>query len=249
MISPKIMVAIPCYQGNVNVKCMESVLQLSSLLRDINVEMEFYSITFESLIPRARNACASHFLNTNCTHLLFIDGDIIFNPTDVIKMIKSKKEVIAGSYPKKALKFELMKKAIENSSSLQEFIAKSVNYASNFKKDGEKKGSIIEVLDAPTGFMMIARPVFIKLINKFPEIKYKNDIVAYKPNEYKEYMYDFFQSTIIENRYLSEDYGFCRLYQQLDNSKIFIDFSINLIHVGNFNFIGNPFLRYFEPKE
>ena len=248
-MNPRIMVAIPCYQGNVQVKCMESVLKLSSLLRDLNIEMEFFTITFESLIPRARNGCAGYFLNSKCTHLLFIDGDIIFNPVDVIKMINAKKEVIAGSYPKKSIKYELLENACKSSVNLQEAIAKSVNYASNFKKDGEKQGSIIEVLDAPTGFMLIARPVFTKLMNEFPEIKYKNDIVVYKASEYKDYMYDFFQSTIIDGRYLSEDYGFCRLYQKLPNSKIFIDFSINLTHVGNFNFVGNPYLRYFEPKE
>jgi hypothetical protein len=245
-MNPKIMVAIPCYQGNAHIKCMESVMNLSKLLHDQNMEMDFFTITFESLIPRARNVCACHFLNSNCTHLLFIDADIVFNPYDVLKMIMHKKHIVSGSYPKKALKFELIKEAAESSENMQEFLAKSVNYASNFKKDGEIKGTLVEVLDAPTGFMLISRPVFHRLIDKYPEIKYKNDIQAYKSYEYKEYLYDFFQSSVIDNRYLSEDYGFCRLWQGINDSKIFIDFSIKLIHIGAFMFIGNPLLRYFK---
>lgn len=248
-MNPHLMVAIPCYQGNVHVKCMESVMTLSNILKDLSIKMEFFTITFESLIPRARNVCASHFLNSNCTHLLFIDADIMFNPTDVVKMLNHKKPIVTGSYPKKALKFELIKEAANNSESIQEFIAKSVNYASNFKKDGEVKNTLVEVLDAPTGFMLISRPVFTKLMHNYPEIKYTNDIHAYKQYEHKGYMYDFFKSCVTEGRYLSEDYGFCRLWQNLDNSKIFIDFSIKLIHIGQFYYFGNPLYRYFEPKE
>jgi hypothetical protein len=228
---------------------MESVMILSNMLSELSIKMEFVTITFESLIPRARNACACHFLNSSCTHILFIDADIMFNPKDVIKMILHKKHIVAGSYPKKALKFDLIKEAASSSSSMSEFISKSVNYASNFKKDGEVNNALVEVLDAPTGFMLIARPVFIKLVNEYPEIKYTNDIQAYKLYEYKGHMYDFFQSCVIEGRYLSEDYGFCRLYQKIENSKIFIDFSVQLVHIGQFYYFGNPLYRYFEPKE
>ena len=245
----KIMVAIPCYQGNCHVRCMESVMALSHLLRNNNIGMQFFTITFESLIPRARNVCAAHFLNSDCTHLLFVDSDIMFHPQDVLKLFNAKKPIISGTYPKKALNFEHMKEALLTSESYQEFIAKSVNYASNFKKNGEHEGTIYEVLDAPTGFMLIQRTVFLKLINNYEHIKYKNDVKTYKQYEYKEHFYDFFQSSVIENRYLSEDYGFCRLWQNLENSKIFIDFSINLIHIGNFEFIGNPIKRYFKLKQ
>ena len=81
------------------------------------------------------------------------------------------------------------------------------------------------------------------MIHNFPDIRYKNDINAYKQYEYKGFFYDFFQTGVFEQRYLSEDFGFCRKLQELQ-IPIFVDLSINLIHIGNFYYFGCPFKRY-----
>ena len=50
----KLFVATPAYGGHVNVQYMQSILNLQQLLNRQNVEMQFYTIPFDSLIPRAR---------------------------------------------------------------------------------------------------------------------------------------------------------------------------------------------------
>ena len=47
----------------------------------------------------------------------------------------------------------------------------------------------------------------------------------------------------VDNRYLSEDYFFCRLWQQL-GGKIWLEPSIKLNHIGSYTFEGNPELMF-----
>ena len=236
---PKLFVATPCYGGQVHNGYFKSMLELVKLM-----DTEVFTIPFESLIPRARNVCASAFMKSDCTHMIFIDADITFNPKDINGMIECNKDVIAGVYPKKSLKLDMIKKHSENASNLSSLIAKSVGYAFNAKKGKIAPPGIIEVMDAPTGFLLIKRSVIVKLMVAYSDRKYKNDIQAYEAYSKDGYFYDLFPSfvdidTKNEKRFLSEDYGFCRLWQKLEG-EIFADLRVNLNHTGQFTYIGCP---------
>jgi hypothetical protein len=249
----KLFVATPCYNGQVNVKYMQSVMNLQSILSNFNIGMQYFTIPFDSLIPRARNACVTRFMSTDCTHLMFIDADIEFNPNDVVKMIKIDKDVLGGCYSKKAIDFSAIHRNFNQVQNTMELIQSAGKYAFNFKESESHKieNGCIEVLDAPTGFLMIKRKVFTRMIEEYPEREYINDVVPYKFSDNDKF-YDFFPSSIFEEdngstRYLSEDYGFCRLWQKLEG-EIYIDLTISLNHIGQFTYCGNPmsFFRYNE---
>ena len=87
----KLMVAMPCYQGVCHVLCAKQLLKLQNLLQSKNIEMELFTLESESLIFKSRNVCASAFLKSNCSHLMFIDSDILFNPSDVVKLLNHKR--------------------------------------------------------------------------------------------------------------------------------------------------------------
>ena len=55
----------------------------------------------ESLVTRARNNLIAKGMETDSTHPMFIDADIGFDFTDVIKLLIADKDVIGGLYPKK----------------------------------------------------------------------------------------------------------------------------------------------------
>ena len=55
----------------------------------------------ESLITRARNKSLNKFMNTDCSHLLFIDSDIEFQPEAVMDLLLFDKDVSCCVYPKK----------------------------------------------------------------------------------------------------------------------------------------------------
>jgi hypothetical protein len=91
------------------------------------------------------------------------------------------------------------------------------------------------VLDGPTGFMLIKRCVFENMQKAYPELNCKND---HQNRDFDEY-HAAFDCMIdpVSKRYLSEDYAFCRRWQQM-GGKIYADTQTTLGHVGNLPFNG-----------
>ena len=240
----KLFIAMPCYQGNCNVTCMESVMGTVLLCQASNIKFKLFTLTSESLIPRARNVCASAFMKSDCSHMLFVDADIIFNPRDVLKMIRYDVDIIAGAYLKKSLNFEKVKEHIGLSDSIESLIEKSGSYAVNPQPEhmnllGET--TLCKVQEAPTGFMMIKRCVFEEMKKSNIVSSYVNDISSYQ--KYTDgscgTMWNYFPNCVINQRLLSEDYGFCNIANEC-NINVFIDASVKLIHVGQFYYFGDP---------
>jgi hypothetical protein len=241
---PKIFVATPCYAGQVHVKYMESIMALQQTLLQHNIGFEFFNIPFDSLIPRARNASVTRFMGSDdATHLLFIDADIQFHPMSVVKMMGEDKDVICGCYPKKAVDFEAVKNNYSKTSNQIELIQSAVRYAYNFKPQRSHKieRGVVEILDAPTGFMLVKKSVIRTMIHKYPETEYVNDVKAYQVKP-EDRFYDLFQSQVFNRRYLSEDYGFCRLWQNMGGS-IHADLTVRLNHIGQFCYFGDPMVH------
>jgi hypothetical protein len=240
---PKIFVATPCYAGQVHVRYMESVISLSRMLSQNGIGMEFFSIPFDSLIPRARNTSITKFMNDDSsTHIIFIDSDIQFHPTSVMKMLKEDKDIIAGCYPKKAIDWETMHKNHAKTSNTVELIQSSVKYAYNMKPQRTHtiERGCVEVMDAPTGFLMIKKSAIREMIHAYPETEYVNDVGAYQAEGSR--FFNLFQSQVFDGRYLSEDYGFCRLWHKM-NKPIFADLTVKLNHIGQFSYLGDPLLH------
>lgn len=217
------MIASPAYNGQVNVEFMTSLLELQK-----QVSFEFFTVPFDSLIPRARNHCVSHFLESNCTHLLFIDADIQFKPSDVMKMLKFDLGMVCGIYPKKSLCFE----NIDKPRTYEELLKQSVcfNYNSFVERVNE---DVIEVKEAATGFMLLEKWELIAYVheNKIPT--YFSDIGAYG----SKIVYDIFQCGVHNNRYLSEDYYFCMKWRE-SKRKVFVYTKCVLNHIGRMQYIG-----------
>ena len=239
-MSTRLFIAYPCYQGTCNVKSMESISALFLLCTCADVKFEFFPLTSESLISRARNVCASAFLQSACTHMLFVDSDIVFDPCDVLKMVSHKKHVVCGLYPKKVITLDDIKQHCGNCTTFKELVEKCSKYACNFDTHQSRESNIlIETYDIATGFVLFSRFVFEEIKSSCPEIRYKNDIVSYTSYTADGYMYNFFPVGVSNERYLSEDYGFSHLWRSLGH-KLYADISIKLVHIGQFNFYGNP---------
>ena len=237
-------IATPCYGGQVNVLFMESIINLVMECQKNKIKCLFFKIPFESLIPRARNVCASAFMKSKCTHMIFIDSDIQFKASDVIQMISTNVDLIGGSYPTKNINSTLFEANKTKSTLYKDVISKSVNYTSKqFKsKITEKNKKHLECSFIATGFMLIKQTVFKNIIEACGEaIKYRNDIPAYTQHTVNDELYDFFQTKIIDKKYMSEDYGFCKLWESI-GGKIYTDLTIKLNHIGTMTYYGDPLL-------
>ena len=96
-------VATPMYGGMNHGLYAKACLDLQALCMAYGVQVKFSFLFNESLITRARNYLVDEFIHrSECTHMLFIDSDIHFNPQDVIALLALDKEVSGGPYPKKA---------------------------------------------------------------------------------------------------------------------------------------------------
>ena len=235
-------------------------MQLVALAASKKIELQFGTIGNESLITRARNTLVQLFMDGDHSHLLFIDSDIAFNPEAVIRMLEYDKDVVTGIYPRKTIDWIKVKKRLKEDPNMSEdeLLAASLQYNLNVK-DPDKilldKG-FIEVMDGPTGFMLIKRDVFVEMAKQYPELKFVPDQhinqshdKRFEYHKTSDWNYTFFD-TMIEpetKRYLSEDYAFCRLWQNM-GGKIYADILSGMTHYGNYAFKGNVATQFKDSK-
>jgi hypothetical protein len=242
----KLFIATPCYGGSLTEPYFKSILRLVFFCDKHAIPLHFGTIANESLVTRARNTLTAFFLNSDCTHLFFVDADIEFNVEDVIKLIAANKDVAVGAYPKKGINWQTVKKYVSNNPEAtdNDLSCAGSEYAINFNFVNNDfsinvEDGLIALKDAGTGFMLIKREVIEKMCANHPELQYNNDINVDK--ELDKYTYALFD-TIIDGearRYLSEDYTFCRRWQNM-GGKIWLDPSIVLNHYGSYAYRGNP---------
>jgi len=245
-------VATPMYGGMNHGLYMKACLDLQGLCYQYGVQIKFSFLFNESLITRARNYLVDEFIHrSECTHMLFLDSDISFNPQDVIALLALDKEVAGGPYPKKAIKWKSVKKAVEKKPDIDPQILEKVtgDYVFNPVK-GTAQFSVtepLEVLEIGTGFMMIRREVFEKMTEQYPTIRYKPDHVGQANFDGSRYIHAFFDTVIDtkdsitgggSDRYLSEDYMFCQMWRKIGGS-IWLCPWMKTSHIGTYHFQGD----------
>lgn len=245
-----ILLAIPCYDRLISEPTMMSVIKTIMYFRKYNIKFAIATIT-DSLINRARNNMVAKFMaQEQLTHMMFIDADIGFEPEDVIKLLWHNQEIITAAYPIKSINWDQVKQNVEKGIEPDALLENSVRFVINPIKDKNTNSmsvinGAVEVFDAGTGFMLIKREAILKLIDAYPHLKYIDDTGALNKEE-QDWTYAFFNSYIDSNskRFLSEDYGFCRYWQDIDG-KIFADPTITLMHLGRMEYTGSM-ITYLE---
>lgn len=257
----KFFIATPCYGGQLMEPYFRSTVKLMTFFNQHQIPLAFGTIANESLVTRARNVLLAYFLNSDYTHLLFIDADIEFQVDDVLKLYAADRDVIVGAYPKKGVAWQRIKDNMQAADTTKPFTDKEIaaygsDYAINFKfvnkesKTVAVDNGLIKLHDAGTGFMMIKREAILKLLKAYPELKYNNDVTI-NNNQVNDHFYALFDTMIdpVDKRYLSEDYTFCRRWQEIGGD-IWLDPTISLNHYGSFCFQGNPqAIIQWEPTE
>ena len=186
----KLFIATPMYGGMCAGMYTKSTNDLSALCMHYKVEAKFYYLFNESLITRARNYCVDEFMRSDCTHMIFIDADISFNPNDVITMMammdpddpECKYDVMCAPYPKKCISWEKIVTGVNSGIADEdpEILSKFVgDYVFN-PADGGNTMNLTEpceVLEGGTGFMMFTKPGLNKFAEEYSHMSYKPDHV------------------------------------------------------------------------
>jgi hypothetical protein len=190
----------------------------------------------ESLVHRARNVAVGRFMQkTDADLFMFIDADVDFNADSVVRLVRSGHDVSVAIYPKKVVMWDQAKTAIEQGDDRNMAMLSSSLVANIGAHRRSVENGFVEVLDGPTGFMVITRKAFEKMHEHFTDLNCKND---HQNRDFDEYCAVFDCMIDPESRrYLSEDYAFCRRWQQV-GGKIYADIHTTLGHVGNLPFSG-----------
>lgn len=249
----KLFVGTPMHGGVCYGEFTNSCINLVNTTLNTGIECFFYHIYNDALVSRARNNIVDVFLQTDCTHLLFIDADICFDPRDVLSMLKADRDIIGAPYAKKAINWAKVVNAVKNipdinPKDIEKFVGDIVF---NTKSPITNLNEPQEVEEIGAGFMLMKRNVFEKIFKAYPQLQYIND-------EGKE-IFNYFPTFIDNkgsvtdggsNRYLSEDYSFCKMWSKI-GGKIWIAPWIVLKHIGTFSYTCDlPFIcQSFNQKQ
>jgi len=235
-MATSLFLSTPCYGGMCLQKYTESILGLQVLASREGIQLFIDTIENESLVQRARNVAVGRFMQkSTAEYFMFIDADVHFDPMSVIRLIKSGHELSVACYPKKFVDWNQAAEAVKKGDT-RDMSMLSASLVVNF---GAARVEITDgfapVLDGPTGFMLIKRCVFEKMQERYPELNCKND---HQNRDFDDY-HAAFDCMIdpVTKRYLSEDYAFCRRWQQM-GGRIYADTWTTLGHVGNLPFSG-----------
>ena len=219
----------------------QSCLQLQTLCKNANINLSFSYLFNESLIQRARNLLTHHFLQSEATHMMFIDADIRFNPNDIFPMMEADKDIICGIYPKKEINWQTVRNAINAGVPDDQlkhhtgaFVVNLVDYQTEVTVPINQP---VEIWNGGTGFMLIKREVFEGLIGKVP--MYLNNVLDLQSNKNGETIHEFFATQIEPESklLLSEDYDFCKKARN-NGYKVWAAPWVQLAHVGTYAFEG-----------
>lgn len=221
----KVLLATPAYGGQVTEGYFQSVLKLMRVCYEAGLQVDVLTIRNESLITRARNNIVATFMRGDWTHLLFVDSDIEFEPEHVLSLLESGHGVSATPYAMKGLDWEAVAAADSDHKA-----ASSIS-VTNLVKGGRMEHGFAEAIDAGTGFMCIKREVLEQMIKMYPELTYQTDSVGEEGTRWA-----LFDTMLAHGRYLSEDYAFCRRWQQI-GGEVWVDVNSEpLGHQGSYTY-------------
>ena len=250
----KLYILTPCFASLCYVNYVHCLMATIELFRQFGIPLKIEFCKNDSLVSRARNnLIARAMTDPDCTHVLFIDNDISWDPVDILKLLVSEKDLVGGIYPLKNYDWQRLVKDPQNpynsnivqsliqkknSSQLAGLISDSAMVQHNLLKYNvnymgpylEINNNIAKVKHLPTGFMMIRRKVLTAMMKAFPSTKYTDDVSFLKPEE-NAMAYALFDCGVEEGHYFSEDWLFCDRWTKM-GGEVFIDVSINLTHTG-----------------
>ena len=231
-----VFLSTPCYGGLCLEKYVSSILRLQLKLAQEGIVLMIDTTENESLVHRARNVSVGRFMQkSEAEFFMFIDADVHFEPEAVVRLVRSGHDISVAVYPKKVIMWDQAKDAVK-ADDPRNMAAISSSLVLNFGAQHiSVRDGFAEVLDGPTGFMLIKRDVFSRMQEKYPELNCKND---HQNRDFDDYC-AVFDCMIdpVNRRYLSEDYAFCRRWQMM-GGKIFAHIDTTLGHVGNLPFSG-----------
>ncbi len=173
-------------------------------IKDAGWEEGMVSHIGSPYISHARAAMLRKALDAQATVIVFIDHDLSWEPEDLLKLIETDGDAVAGTYRFKRDEVEYMGQCFPGLDGIPQV-----------RDDGA-----IKAYCAPAGFLKITDVCVNAFIAKFPELCFGP---LYAPKV------DLFNHGAHERVWYGEDYAFCRRWRETGNDLLIVP-DLNISH-------------------
>ncbi len=219
--APGLLVATPLYDG-AQADYLRSIVGLVGAAERRGLPCAFAWLSNNASISRARNVLTAAFLQSDASHMLFLDGDIGFAADEVVDLIArmqsdNRLAVVGAPCTKRQVNWPLVASAAAkglgqgNPADLERysgvFALDPLDPQANFRVD-----EMLELTRVGTGLMVIRRDVIETLCARHPELRYTADGLDRESGLASDHLHALFQPMIDPDsgHLMSDDYAFCR---------------------------------------
>lgn len=215
----KIFVAVPAYDCKVHIGTALSLAHEMTLATAASVEFRIAFQPGMALVHSARNLLCQRFLESDATHLVFIDADCGWNAGALVRLcMKQSADVVAGVCRRRK---------------------EPESYALNWLEDRTpREDGLITVEAVGMAFACIPRKTLEVFKAATPERSYQSD---------GETLHAFFDSPVRDGCLWGEDFAFCNKLRELGGA-VWIDPDITLRHLDGVHTFEGTLARFMERK-
>lgn len=165
-------------------------------------------MTFQTGCPYISGSRASMLkqaLNAKADIIVFIDDDVSWEPSALLKLVQTEGDVVGGTYRCKEDDLNYMGRILQDE---------------NGKPTSIREDGCIECSCLPAGFLKITKEAVFKFMRGFPEL-------CYGPPW--DYAVDLFNHGAHEGLWWGEDYAFCRRWREI-GGRVWLIPNLNIHH-------------------
>lgn len=215
-----VMLGTPSLTGQLDVWYVHSLIQTIQLCALNNIHVFPMFLSYDSLLPRARNDLVYIALDSNIDDLVFVDSDEEWNPQDFLRILSHNVDLVGGTARKKIDEEIYVARILKGETSLK------IN----------KDNGLMEVEGIGTGFTRLSRNCLNILWSNAPAY---TDSAKSAKDEIKNNRRMIFNITINdEGLFTSEDISMCNLWKST-GGKVWLDYKITCNHIGTKKYVGN----------
>ena len=210
--------ATPAFSGDVSVGYCQSIIASTLMCLAEDIHLELLALEHNSLIPLARNILLKDALKRGADDILWIDADMVWDPQDLIRILKHPQDVVGIPCRKK--------------------IPKNVEF--NFQlipgKSKPDKNGVLEVHNLGTGFLKMSGKAARYLFDSSRKYIVKDQEIS-----------NAFEMRLENGLMTSEDYTACIKLKE-GGFPIHMDTTLSCGHIGSFVYTADcaHFLEHFN---
>lgn len=185
-------------------QCLDSLEASVPLIQAAGWEDMMVNEVGNPYISAARATMLRKALDAKADVIVFIDHDLSWRPADLLKLIDTPGEVVAGTY---------------------RFKAEQVTYMGTIHCDAEgfpvtREDGCIKARLVPAGFLKVTAEAVDRFMSAYPELCY---------GERYRLSVDLFNHGAHDGRWWGEDYAFCRRWEAI-GGEVWLVPDLNLTH-------------------